>query len=67
MVRNRHAGAERITEVSFAAPVGTPAGVEVLPLAELRSRARPGTLTALVYIRLRSHDLQFVFRSQAIL
>ena len=46
MVRNRHVVAERITEVSFAAPVGTPAGVEVMSLAELRSRARPGALTA---------------------
>src|ERR1700691_4433642 len=46
MVRNRHAVPERIPEVSFAAPVGTPAGVEVMPLAELRARARPGALTA---------------------
>ena len=46
MVRNRHLVAERITEVSFAAPVGTPAGVEVMSLAELRSRAHPVPLTA---------------------
>jgi AraC-like DNA-binding protein len=46
MVRNRHAVPERIPDVSFAAPVGTPAGVEVMSLAALRSRAHPVALTA---------------------
>ncbi len=46
MVRNRHAGPARIPEVTFAAPAGTPAGVEVLTLAQLRSRARDGALAA---------------------
>jgi AraC-like DNA-binding protein len=37
MVRNRQAG-EQIRELGFAAPAGTPAGVEVLSLGELRGR-----------------------------
>jgi AraC-like DNA-binding protein len=46
MVRNRHVVPERIPDVAFAAPVGTPAGVEVLSLAELRSRPHPVAMTA---------------------
>ena len=46
MVRNRHVASGRIPEVTFAAPAGAPAGVEVLSLAELRSRAREGALSA---------------------
>ncbi|MCQ9132328.1 helix-turn-helix transcriptional regulator [Streptomyces hilarionis] len=38
MVRNRHKAGREIPEVSFAAPAGTPAGVEVLSLADLRHR-----------------------------
>ncbi|MCX4984760.1 helix-turn-helix transcriptional regulator [Streptomyces sp. NBC_00572] len=38
MVKNRHAADQGIPEVSFTAPAGTPAGVEVLPLADLRRR-----------------------------
>ncbi|MFG2193787.1 helix-turn-helix domain-containing protein [Streptomyces sp. NPDC048639] len=33
-----------IPELAFTPPVGTPAGVEVLSLAELRARTRPGQL-----------------------
>jgi AraC-like DNA-binding protein len=40
MVRIGHVPAQEITEVGFSAPPGTPAGVEVLSLAELRERAR---------------------------
>ncbi|MBL1098414.1 helix-turn-helix transcriptional regulator [Streptomyces sp. 205] len=35
MVKNRH---EQIADVGFAAPVGTPTGVEVMSLADLRAR-----------------------------
>ncbi|MEU2158923.1 helix-turn-helix transcriptional regulator [Streptomyces sp. NPDC019396] len=42
MAKNRHdasLGNFEIPEVSFTAPAGTPAGIEVLPLSDLRSRA----------------------------
>jgi AraC-like DNA-binding protein len=39
MVKNRHAARQAIPEVAFAAPVGTPAGLEVISLADLRARA----------------------------
>ncbi|GAA2767029.1 AraC family transcriptional regulator [Streptomyces paradoxus] len=45
MVKNRHDGGHGIPEVSFAAPVGTPAGVEVLSLADLRHRVPGERLT----------------------
>ncbi|MDT7841978.1 helix-turn-helix transcriptional regulator [Streptomyces justiciae] len=38
MVKNRHDAERGIPEVSFSAPAGTPAGVEVLSLADLRHR-----------------------------
>ncbi|MFI7004442.1 helix-turn-helix domain-containing protein [Nocardia sp. NPDC050175] len=38
MVKNRHTAARPIPTISFTAPAGTPAGVEVLSLAELRHR-----------------------------
>ncbi|MFF5303402.1 helix-turn-helix domain-containing protein [Streptomyces sp. NPDC013161] len=41
MVKNRHDAERGIPEISFAAPAGTPAGVEVLALADLRHRV-PG-------------------------
>ncbi|WP_406397961.1 helix-turn-helix transcriptional regulator [Streptomyces sp. NBC_00879] len=41
MVKNRQPASRVIPEVAFAAPVGTPAGVEVLSLAQLRSRIGP--------------------------
>ncbi|MEU0565988.1 helix-turn-helix transcriptional regulator [Nonomuraea sp. NPDC005983] len=40
MVKNRHDAERAIPEVAFAAPVGTPAGIEVMPLADLRTRIR---------------------------
>jgi len=40
MVRNRQSAGQAIPEVSFAAPAGTPAGLEVISLADLRARAR---------------------------
>ncbi|MFE1838641.1 helix-turn-helix transcriptional regulator [Streptomyces sviceus] len=46
MVKNRHDAARGVPEISFAAPAGTPAGVEVLPLAELRRRVPADRLTA---------------------
>ncbi|MER6284702.1 helix-turn-helix transcriptional regulator [Streptomyces sviceus] len=46
MVKNRHDAARGVPEISFAAPAGTPAGVEVLPLAELRRRVPAERLTA---------------------
>ncbi|MFD8936938.1 helix-turn-helix domain-containing protein [Streptomyces sp. NPDC059578] len=46
MAKNRQAGTAGIAEVSFAAPAGTPPGIEVLSLAELRARAGPDRLTA---------------------
>ncbi|MFI8891308.1 helix-turn-helix domain-containing protein [Streptomyces paradoxus] len=45
MVKNRHDGDRGIPEISFAAPVGTPAGVEVLSLADLRHRVPGERLT----------------------
>ncbi|MEV5493685.1 AraC family transcriptional regulator [Streptomyces bobili] len=39
MVRTGHRSGNRIPDVGFAAPAGTPAGVEVLSLAVLRERA----------------------------
>ncbi|MFF7281217.1 AraC family transcriptional regulator [Streptomyces griseorubiginosus] len=38
MVKKRHDSSSEIPEVPFAAPAGTPAGVEVMSLAELRRR-----------------------------
>ncbi|MFJ4204843.1 helix-turn-helix domain-containing protein [Streptomyces sviceus] len=46
MVKNRHDAARGVPEVSFEAPAGTPAGVEVLPLPELRRRVPAERLTA---------------------
>ncbi|MFJ4935687.1 helix-turn-helix domain-containing protein [Streptomyces pseudovenezuelae] len=46
MVKNRHDAARGVPEVSFEAPAGTPAGVEVLPLPELRRRVPVERLTA---------------------
>ncbi|NUS28565.1 MAG: helix-turn-helix transcriptional regulator [Streptomyces sp.] len=46
MVRMRHDADRGIPEISFAAPAGTPAGVEVLPLADLRHRMPAERLTA---------------------
>ncbi|MET9405205.1 AraC family transcriptional regulator [Streptomyces sp. NPDC002935] len=40
MVKNRHPAGQAIPEVTFAAAVGTPAGLEVISLAALRARAR---------------------------
>ncbi|MEU8915600.1 helix-turn-helix transcriptional regulator [Streptomyces nigrescens] len=45
MVKNRHDVDPGIPEISFAAPVGTPAGVEVLSLADLRHRVPAERLT----------------------
>ncbi|WP_063041592.1 helix-turn-helix domain-containing protein [Nocardia pseudovaccinii] len=38
MVKNRHTSTRAIREIPFTAPVGTPAGVEVLSLGDLRRR-----------------------------
>ncbi|MFE0520890.1 helix-turn-helix domain-containing protein [Streptomyces sp. NPDC058954] len=46
MVKNRHDADRGIPEVSFAAPAGTPAGVEALSLADLRHRVPVERLTA---------------------
>lgn len=46
MVKNRHDADRGIKEISFAAPAGTPAGVEVLPLNDLRHRVTVERLTA---------------------
>ncbi|MGW4909183.1 helix-turn-helix domain-containing protein [Streptomyces sp. NPDC004270] len=46
MVKNRHGAARGVPKISFAAPVGTPAGVEVLSLADLRHRVPGERLTA---------------------
>ncbi|MGW3939399.1 helix-turn-helix domain-containing protein [Streptomyces phaeochromogenes] len=46
MVKNRHDAAREVPEISFAAPAGTPAGVEVLSLADLRHRVRGERLAA---------------------
>lgn len=45
MVKNRHDADRGIPEISFAAPAGTPAGVEVLSLADLRRRVPGERLT----------------------
>ncbi|MFF7472226.1 helix-turn-helix domain-containing protein [Streptomyces sp. NPDC008092] len=44
MVKKRHAAPREIPELPFAAPAGTPAGAEVLSLAELRGRVSPAAL-----------------------
>ena len=44
MAKKRHDSARAIPEVAFAAPAGTPAGVEVMSLAELRRRVCEQTL-----------------------
>ncbi|MFD9037586.1 helix-turn-helix domain-containing protein [Streptomyces bottropensis] len=46
MAKNRHDPPREIREIPFAAPAGTPAGVEVMSLAELRRRVPTRTLTA---------------------
>ncbi|KUN09357.1 transcriptional regulator [Streptomyces yokosukanensis] len=46
MVKKRHDADRGIPEISFAAPAGTPAGVEVLSLAGLRRRVRAEWLKA---------------------
>ncbi|WP_060905010.1 helix-turn-helix transcriptional regulator [Streptomyces scabiei] len=46
MVKNRHDLDRGIREISFAAPAGTPAGVEVLSLADLRHRVPGERLSA---------------------
>ncbi|MEU5322037.1 helix-turn-helix transcriptional regulator [Streptomyces sp. NPDC021056] len=46
MVKNRHDADRGIRDISFAAPAGTPAGVEVLSLADLRRRVPAERLTA---------------------
>ncbi|MER7929678.1 helix-turn-helix transcriptional regulator [Streptomyces sp. NPDC096057] len=46
MVRNRQADAAGIPEVPFAAPAGTPAGIEVTTLAGLRDRVPAARLAA---------------------
>ena len=43
MAKTRHGAAKEILEVPFAAPAGTPAGVEVMSLAELRRRVPAST------------------------
>ncbi|MEU6224478.1 AraC family transcriptional regulator [Streptomyces sp. NPDC047042] len=45
MAKNRHESPREIPEIPFAAPAGTPAGVEVMSLAELRRRVPAETLT----------------------
>ncbi|MCD9143935.1 helix-turn-helix domain-containing protein [Streptomyces albireticuli] len=44
MVKKRHERHEEIVELAYKAPPGTPAGVEVMTLAELRRRAPEGLL-----------------------
>ncbi|WP_010038583.1 MULTISPECIES: helix-turn-helix domain-containing protein [Streptomyces] len=44
MAKNRHHSVREVPAVAFAAPAGTPAGVEVMSLAELRRRVSEGTL-----------------------
>ncbi|MFE2585568.1 helix-turn-helix transcriptional regulator [Streptomyces sp. NPDC059378] len=46
MVKKRHDAPRGIQEISFAAPAGTPAGVEALPLADLRRRVPAERLMA---------------------
>ncbi|MFI0817408.1 helix-turn-helix domain-containing protein [Streptomyces sp. NPDC021098] len=46
MVKSRHGSSREIPEIPFAAPAGTPpAGVEVMPLADLRRRVPEHRLT----------------------
>ncbi|MGW1717716.1 helix-turn-helix domain-containing protein [Streptomyces sp. NPDC002156] len=45
MAKNRHGAAREIPEVPFAAPAGTPAGVEAMSLADLRGRVPGHTLS----------------------
>ncbi|MDX3452679.1 AraC family transcriptional regulator [Streptomyces sp. ME02-8801-2C] len=45
MAKNRHGSPREIPEIPFAAPAGTPAGVEVMSLAELRRRVPAEALT----------------------
>jgi len=45
MAKNRHDSSREIPEIPFAAPAGTPAGVEVMSLAELRRRVSEQTLS----------------------
>ncbi|MGQ4390465.1 helix-turn-helix domain-containing protein [Streptomyces sp. SAS_270] len=47
MAKNRHDAAREIPEILFTAPAGTPAGVEVLPLATLRRRVPAARLATL--------------------
>ncbi|MFF9774268.1 helix-turn-helix domain-containing protein [Streptomyces sp. NPDC013978] len=44
MAKSRHHAPRDIPEIPFAAPAGTPAGVEVMSLAELRRRVSEHTL-----------------------
>ncbi|MFH9552810.1 helix-turn-helix domain-containing protein [Streptomyces sp. NPDC017435] len=44
MAKTRHASSKEILEIPFAAPAGTPAGIEVMSLAELRRRVCERTL-----------------------
>ncbi|MGW2741008.1 helix-turn-helix domain-containing protein [Streptomyces sp. NPDC001450] len=39
MVKKRHSPVGEIADIGFAAPVGTPTGIEIMSLAELRKRA----------------------------
>lgn len=45
MAKKRHESPRDIPEILFAAPAGTPAGIEVMSLAELRRRVSGDTLT----------------------
>ncbi|MFI1798286.1 helix-turn-helix domain-containing protein [Streptomyces sp. NPDC020379] len=44
MVKKRHARQEEIVELTYRAPPGTPEGVEVMTLAQLRARSPEGLL-----------------------
>ncbi|MEU6915051.1 helix-turn-helix domain-containing protein [Streptomyces olindensis] len=44
MAKSRHGSSRGIPEIPFAAPAGTPAGVEVMSLAELRGRVSEHSL-----------------------
>lgn len=46
MAKIRHATPRDIPEVPFTAPAGTPAGVEVMTLADLRARVTPAAIAA---------------------
>lgn len=60
MVKERH-----IARVAFAAPTGTPTGVEVMSLADLRSHAPAGVLQALP-ARPNTHQLLTVTSSRGL-